>query len=345
MALPTTSSTGAGTTTQTSYVPGSQNYTGTYGAVNSNVIYLSDKTDAKTLAASNGSYGSSSAPPSSGPGKRKKPDFSGLDKALGIIGSAVALVEGAKNLYGVWKGAWDAATARANAAVSAARAVTETIEEVGELTVATNDLESDWRVRISTNLASFSGGSEVSGILSPLVSTKGLVFPFVPQVNITHKANYTTTEPIHSNYPFLGYKNSSIEDITISGEFAVNTDEDAVYWIAATTFLKATTKMFYGMSNPQGNPPVVCRLNGYGAHVFDNIPIVVKSYQIELPKDVNYKRVVTVETSGADSWATEDMWVPMMSTITVIVSPVYNRENLRKFSMADYVGGTARGVL
>lgn len=182
MALPTTTSTGAGTTTQTAYVPGSQNYTGTYGTVNSNVVYLTDKTDAATLAASNGSYGASSVSPSAGGGGSKKPLFSGLDKALGAIGSAIALVEGAKNLYGVWKGAFDAATARANAAVSAAKAVSEKIEEVGTVVPAKNNLMSDWRVRLSTNLAAFSGGGAVSGILSPLDATKGLVWPFVPKL-------------------------------------------------------------------------------------------------------------------------------------------------------------------
>ena len=86
MALPTTANTGAGTTTQTSYVPGSQNYTGTYGQINTNVVYLTDKTDAKTLAQSNGSYGASSVPAAGGSGGSKKPLFSGLDKELGAIG-------------------------------------------------------------------------------------------------------------------------------------------------------------------------------------------------------------------------------------------------------------------
>jgi hypothetical protein len=178
-----------------------------------------------------------------------------------------------------------------------------------------------------------------------------MVFPLTPNITVTHKASYTTVEPVHNNFAFQGYKSSNVDDITISCDFPVNSYYDGRYWIAATNFLKSATKMFYGQSSPQGNPPIVCQLSGYGAHVFNDIPVVIKSYQVELKDNVQYKMIGATEAMGlskdmgnfvADKNVT---WVPMNSTITVVVSPVYNREKLRQFSLQDYSAGGTKGVL
>jgi hypothetical protein len=125
-----------------------------------------------------------------------------------------------------------------------------------------------------------------------------------------------------------------VDDITITGEFSCETETDAAYWIAATTFFKTATKMFFGQGEFAGNPPLICNLTGYGSSVFDKVPVIIKSFSVDLKEDVNYIRCNTFGTNT---------WVPALSTITVTVTPVYNRQRLRKFNLQDYARGKLAG--
>jgi hypothetical protein len=185
--------------------------------------------------------------------------------------------------------------------------------------------KNDWRVRLNANWTLFD-----SPLFSLLENTGGVVWPYLPNITVSTKANYNSVETTHSNYPTQGYKNSVVEDISIVGEFTCETETDAAYWIAATTFFKTATKMFFGQGANAGNPPIICNLSGYGSSVFDSIPVVVKSFSVDLKDDTNY---IQCNTFGTNTW------VPVVSTISVTVSPIYNRANLRKFSLADYAKG------
>jgi hypothetical protein len=189
--------------------------------------------------------------------------------------------------------------------------------------------KNDWRVRINCDWKLFN-----SQLFKVLESTGGVVWPFTPSVTISTKANYTQVDAVHSNYPFQAYKNSQVEEITISGEFSCETEKDAAYWIASTVFFKTATKMFFGQSDNPGNPPIVCNLTGYGSSIFEKVPVVIKSFSVDLNPDVNYIRCNSFGTNT---------WVPVMSTIAVTVSPIYNRRNLRKFNLKDFANGKAVG--
>lgn len=191
--------------------------------------------------------------------------------------------------------------------------------------------KNDWRVRITCQWNIFN-----SPLFTLLENTGGVVWPYLPNITVSTKANYSTVETVHSNYPFYGYKNSVVEDITIAGDFTCETETDAAYWIAATTFFRTATKMFYGEGALAGNPPLVCNLTGYGSSVFDKVPVIIKSFSVDFKDDVNY---IKCDTFGTNTW------VPVVSTISVTVSPVYNRRRLRKFSLEDFSRGkTAQGV-
>lgn len=189
----------------------------------------------------------------------------------------------------------------------------------------------DWRVRINCNFGLFGQGA-----FQRLSSTNGLVFPYTPNVTVSTKANYTQIDPVHNNQPFYAYKNSQVEDITISGEFSCETTTDGEYWIEATTFLKTATKMWFGSGDNVGNPPVICNLSGYGSRVFNNIPVIVKSFSVNLTPDVNYIKVMK---NGSPTW------VPIISEISITVAPIYNRTRLRQFSLKDYANGQALGFI
>ena len=100
------------------------------------------------------------------------------------------------------------------------------------------DLEGkDWRVSLSLpRNASF----ENSKLLKPLTHTGNrMVFPFNPTILLGHSANYDQISPTHSNFPLNAYQNSFVDDITITGEYYNENQEDALYWIATLHFLRS----------------------------------------------------------------------------------------------------------
>jgi len=192
----------------------------------------------------------------------------------------------------------------------------------------------DWRVRLDCNWGLFNSPL----FNSTLKTTGGMVWPYLPTITVSTKAQYTQLDPVHNNFPFQAYKNSQVDDIQISGEFSCENEQDAYYWIAATTFLRTATKMFYGTGTNVGNPPIVCQLNGYGSNIFNTVPVVVKSASFDMKDDVQYIKC----QMGA---MTQPSWVPIMSTISVTVTPIYNRSRLRQFSLEDFASGkTASSV-
>ena len=199
---------------------------------------------------------------------------------------------------------------------------------------------SDWRVRISVP----SILSAKNSVLAPLVGTSNaMIFPFTPTVLISNSANYSQITPTHTNYPYNAYENSQVDAFTISGDFVNESSDDGQYFIAVLHFLRSATKMFYGGDGGQGGdaegllglPPVVCRLNGYGKYVLNNIPIVITNFTTDLPNDVDY---IECTVNG------EKNMVPTLVTLTVTCAPQYARRsqarfNLTEFAKGNFVGG------
>jgi len=194
---------------------------------------------------------------------------------------------------------------------------------------------SDWRVSISVPDVLLNEGD----ILAPLRENSKssafntgnrMIFPFNPTVLLSHSANYSAIQPTHTNFPYQAYENSQVDAITLTGEFYQENSNDAKYWIACLHFLRSATKMFYGNSTPLGNPPVVCRLNGYGKHVLNNIPVVITNFTTDLPVDVDY---IECTINGQVNY------VPTQSSITVTLQPQYARRSQSGFSLNQYVGG------
>lgn len=225
----------------------------------------------------------------------------------------------------------------------------------------------DWRVKLtipaesSLNQLFFNGSNrDATGvsykILGPLAQTGGVVFPITPSVIIQHTAHYSQLATTHANYPYYAYQNSEPANLTIVGEFPVQNQSDAAHWVATIHFLRSVTKMFFGGDDAtRGNPPPILKLNGYGNHVFKNVPVIVTNFTCELRADVDY--IATAQ--GVRSSDTEvqkimrqagtptfdynsnipETWAPSLSTITVQLQPVYSRDTVKNFSMRDFVSG------
>jgi len=300
----------------------------TYTNANSGVT-----TVASTAATGSGGSGRTSGGGGGGGGS------SGIDKALGAIATGLALFGAARNIGAGLQTALTNISAAAGAVgnllsqkrASAIPAKAEATNKAPSVAVEPSQF-GDWKVRLRFPQEIFDN----SPVFAPLKVTDGLIWPYVPSVSITHKANYTQVDTVHNNFPFQAYKNSSIDDINISGEFSVQTPEEAKYWIAANQFLRTATKMFYGSSDYQGNPPIICKLSGYGSYVFNSVPVVIKSYNIELKDDVNY---IATQVLG------QQQWVPTLSTISVTVTPIYQRDRLKSFSLQNFAKGSEIGYM
>lgn len=266
--------------------------------------------------------------------------IAGIGKSIGALGTTIASIGAAGSLGGAF-GQLSAAAGQLNNLLSLTRGKNipsggELFKTTGSATSVTPVNSEDWRVRIRAPIAELFPNND---IFRPLATTNGLIWPYMPNIKISTKANYKTENPIHNNFPYQFYQNSQVEDITIDGEFSVQNQKDGLYWIAATMFLRTATKMFYGQGDFAGNPPIICTLSGYGTQVFNDIPVVIKNFSVDLKDDVNYIKVNVPDENGPPTW------VPAMSSISVTLSPMYNRQVMRSFSLQRFANGGEVGMI
>ena len=221
----------------------------------------------------------------------------------------------------------------------------------------------DWRVKLSIpNIEPFETSS---ALLQPLRATNGLCFPYTPTILISHSASYNALQPPHSNYPYQVYSNSQVDQLVITGDFFVQNGLEAQYWIAALHYLRSVTKMFYGgEGQAQGAPPPIVFLDGYGDYVFNHVPVVVTTFTVDMPDNVDYiaTKVVTgndsfteTKRNPSDNTAKETnanmfygdvhldpkatSWAPVQSLFSVTCQPLYSRTQIERFSLEKFVSG------
>lgn len=185
--------------------------------------------------------------------------------------------------------------------------------------------DDDWRVKLSLP----STLRLPAALQSRLVETNGLIFPYTPQIVLSHSASYGQVKPTHSNYPFPAYQNSQPDMIQVSGDFVVENESEGVYWVAAVHYLRSITKMAYGNTSNQGSPPPIVQLNGYGDFVLKNVPCVAVQFTVDLPMDVDY-----IHVPGS-----VNTWVPTRSVISVQLQPTYSRRAVHQFSLDKFTSG------
>lgn len=153
----------------------------------------------------------------------------------------------------------------------------------------------DWRARLSlapnaNYLYKVPEGQ--AGILEPLQSTDGVIFPYTPAISVTYSAGYDASDLVHSNYKVYQYKGSNVDTVSITADFTAQDTTEANYLLAVIHFFRSVTKMFYGQDqNPNnGVPPPLCYLSGFGAYTFDAHPLVVTNFTYTTPTEVDYIR-------------------------------------------------------
>jgi len=162
----------------------------------------------------------------------------------------------------------------------------------------------DWRLRLSlapeSNYLYNAGGAGAAGILYPLQLTNGVIFPYTPKIDTTYNADYESYNLTHTNYTGYFYKSSHVSPINVSCDFTAQSQSDADYLLAVIHFFRSVTKMFYGQDQDPvaGTPPPLCYLNGLGNYQFNNMPVLVSSFNYSLPDNVDYVRAGSSQYGG-----------------------------------------------
>jgi hypothetical protein len=160
---------------------------------------------------------------------------------------------------------------------------------------------SDWRVRLSlAKGANYLYNVDDPGILAPLKTTGGVIFPYTPQIEMSYKADYETYALTHSNYKGYFYKSSSVDAVNMSATFTAQDSAEADYLLAVIHFFRSVTKMFYGQDPQRGAPPPLVYLTGLGQYQFAGHPCVVTSFNYNLPRDIDYIRARSTNINGTN---------------------------------------------
>ena len=194
--------------------------------------------------------------------------------------------------------------------------------------------DNDWRVRITLPPASPIFAEAFQTVMLELASTKGVVFPYTPQVSFSHSAKYDSQSLAHTNYTFYTYTGSETGAITVNGDFSVQSAADARYLIGAIYFFRACTKMFYATGEFVGNPPPIVYLSGYGKYLLPQTPCIITSFTHNMPNDVDY-----MAEAAWDTTSTEANWVPTYTTLSVTLQPVVSRIKQSSFNLNDFAAG------
>lgn len=152
--------------------------------------------------------------------------------------------------------------------------------------------------------------------LKELKLTNGLVFPYTPTIMYSYNSDWATYDLTHTNYQPKTFTKSEISDITITATFTAQTRKEARYCLETIHFLRAMAKMRYGVKDAKaGAPPPVMTLNAYGT-IFDNIPVIMKSFNHELMNNADYIMVDYESSDGVFETAS----IPTMFNVTIVLA-------------------------
>jgi hypothetical protein len=192
----------------------------------------------------------------------------------------------------------------------------------------------DWRVKVSVAAKSdiLYTYSETK-LLTPILTTGGVIFPITPVIQMTHTAKYSTGSLTHSNYAMHFYEGSEIGQININGEFPIQNIAEGQYLLAAIYFFRAATKMYWGQDDWAGTPPPMLFLSGYGSHYFPNVPCVITQFTHTMPDDKDF---IEIPTPGGAGGTTR---LPTQSQIQINLQPIYSRSAITKFNLDSFANG------
>ena len=196
--------------------------------------------------------------------------------------------------------------------------------------------------KVTLSFKAFENATDASGRKTassdPRSFTKGslstIEWPSTPKIAQTIEVNYSTWELQHTNYQPSAFGNRSTPVVTISGQWFSRNEEEATNTLNAIHLLRSATSMYYGREDSKkGTPPPIGRLNAHG--LYNNTPVVVKSFQYDYPNDVDY---ITVDMfNGQQS-------VPVLFEMSVaLIVQINSIETVKNYTLDKFLGGGLLG--
>ena len=193
----------------------------------------------------------------------------------------------------------------------------ETYSSLNQMPVNT-----DWRVVLRLAPGStYLYNAPNAGLLAPLKTTNGVIFPYTPTIVNSYKAKYSEYDLTHSNYRGYFYQNSYTDAVNLTATFTAQSTSDAAYVLAVIHFFRSVTKMFYGQDAQRGSPPPLVFLSGLGDYQYNNHPCLVQSFSYTLPADVDYISSGAPNNLGLNLQPLQNLY----STTLNAVSPTVTR--------------------
>jgi hypothetical protein len=218
------------------------------------------------------------------------------------------------------------------------------------------------RVRLRPKPAAVGQIIGTSGLLQPLLSTNGMVFPYQPTITYQQDVQYQSIELVHTNQDFYTYSRTPALKLTVDGEFSIQSQKEGLYALACIHFMRTVTKMWFGGSTGStqalaGTPPPVLLFDGFGEYMFNALPVIVTQFSVSLPKDVDYvpvygdassTSVPTADKISQDIAAINQQniknsngcaWLPALFTIQMQLTVQNTPQRLRSFDLDQFRTG------
>jgi hypothetical protein len=215
------------------------------------------------------------------------------------------------------------------------------------------------RVRLRAKPAAASRVYGTNGLMQPLYSTKGMLFPYQPIITYAQDVVYDVMQLVHSNQDIYAYSRTPSLKLVVDGDFTVQNQSEGLYALACIHFLRTVTKMWFGGTGTdaeenQGTPPPVLLFDAYGQYMFNELPVIVTQFTVSLPNDVDYVPVKfspsslgetrtvqsinsrNLQSNSSDGYA----WLPAMFKIGVQLSVQNTPQKLRQFNMTEFTNGS-----
>lgn len=184
-----------------------------------------------------------------------------------------------------------------------------------------------------TNPSQPTSGNASSSILSPIINTGGVIFPYSPSIQFSQEVDYTPASMIQTNSDYYAYQRTPSVSLTIVGKFSVQTQKDGAYALAAIHFFRAASKMYFGESagSKAGLPPPILQLSGYGTYMFNKLNCILKSHSFQY--DPQMDTIPIVISSGS-------VRLPPLFDLSVTLIVQQTPQNMRtKFDLDKFRTG------
>jgi len=186
------------------------------------------------------------------------------------------------------------------------------------------------------------GDRKAGTIMRPLHDSNGVIFPYTPTIQVGQSVEYGSYAPTHSIQEFMAYGRTPAMTFTISGAFTAQTTEEAEYCLAVIHFFRTVTKMYFGQGDNLGVTPPILLLNGYGDLMFNNLPILITNYTIELMDNVDYVQVDTL-SMGRRNMTTKEQHVAYTTASPAQQRAIANQE-VGTLTTTDHMPQTGNNV-